>query len=575
MPRTAFILGLVCLVAASASADQEPAPTGSFRPEVVRREVARLVADLDSDRFAVRRKASARLGAMIARPELGALLAEEFDRVLVRPNVSFEVRSRLERLRERLPPTPPKPTETITAAGLDRLVRQLDDASYSVRLGAARRLERMLADEKQVCPILVRLKRRLAQVDRTPDARRWLEPLYERARAAWLLNDPSGDDLPEVSRDEIARWIDTLARPVPADARAGAWHGHRLAARELADLLARENYLAQVKALLEARLGDENLDPLAAGRLQKLLDWTRPAMVAEYWTDRHNTNRQHLLVGVPSQSQGAPRPSHFDRIDDRRAHCVSGSNLLPGDYPVGVAFVHPNIPDAFFVLRNLPTPRRRMAYAHVVQTDPSARLAALSRRTLDAVLAEKRELGERELAMLAQLDPKEVSRFAGKYFALVEDAPLGPVGRNHIGGRPSRGGMICTQLALDGTRDARAGVLEAIDRGRFLPPTPLAPYRLEWIAVLSIARRDPWPDVDQWLVGLLERTEPLREGRRDAPTLGASAAALLLLRHGRTPAEFGLAPAEDRLLSELHVTGHRFTSPEAPKRVHQWWQREK
>ena len=102
-----------------------------------------------------------------------------------------------------------------------------------------------------------------------------------------------------------------------------------------------------------------------------------------------------------------------------------------------------------------------------------------------------------------------------------------------------------------------------------------SPYRLEWIAALSIARRDPWPDVDQWLVGLLERTEPLREGRRDAPTLGASAAALLLLRHGRTPAKFGLAPAEDQLMSELHVTGRRFTSPEAPKQVRQWWQREK
>ena len=43
------------------------------------------------------------------------------------------------------------------------------------------------------------------------------------------------------------------------------------------------------------------------------------------------------------------------------------------------------------------------------------------------------------------------------------------------------------------------GLAEAIAKNRFLPPTLLAPYRLEWLAALSIAARDPWPGVDAWL----------------------------------------------------------------------------
>ena len=42
---------------------------------------------------------------------------------------------------------------------------------------------------------------------------------------------------------------------------------------------------------------------------------TRPAMVAEYWQAGQCKGQQHLLIGVPSQSAEAPRPSHFDRID--------------------------------------------------------------------------------------------------------------------------------------------------------------------------------------------------------------------------------------------------------------------
>ncbi|KKN42999.1 hypothetical protein LCGC14_0707520 [marine sediment metagenome] len=234
-------------------------------------------------------------------------------------------------------------------------------------------------------------------------------------------------------------------------------------------------------------------------RLKKLMDLTRPAMVAEYWRAGRHEGEQHLYIGIPSQSPGAPAPSHFDRIDDETAHCVSGSNLSPGDYPVGVAIPHPKAPGALFHLVNLPTPRRKIEYGRNVETDATARMAALSQRSVDRMLKEKQELGIAELAMLAQFDPKVVSRFASEYFHLVDDKLLPREGLPLTVGRPSRFGIICARLAANGTRDAAPGLLKAIDKGRFLPPSSRSPYQLHWLAALSIARRDPWREADDWL----------------------------------------------------------------------------
>jgi hypothetical protein len=301
--------------------------------------------------------------------------------------------------------------------------------------------------------------------------------------------------------------------------------------------------------------------------------------VAEYWQNRHNLNQQHLLVDVPSQPPGIPKASHFDRIDDRVAHCASGNSLSPGDYPVGVAFPHPQRPDAIFQLVNLPTPRRRMAYTYSSKTGEAQRLAVLSRRTLDRFLAEKHLLDDAEIGMLAQLDAKEMSRFAGQYFNLVEDELLSDEQwstpeRNRPGGQASRHGMICAQLAACGTKEAIPGLLDAMQRGRFLPPNPLGPYRFHWLAALAIANRDPWPEADAWLVGLLDKTELLVEGQSDGAELGATAARLLLKPRHELPGPLGLRVAAGSLLPTFGIQGYRYESPESSKQVQAWWKRQ-
>jgi hypothetical protein len=580
-----FVVGQAGLGAAPAEDETEAA---------VRRELLMLLGDLDARQYHVRQQAAQRLEALVAQPELGPMLAAEFQRVLVAPNTSLEVRNRLESLRAGLPKTAVAPG-AIAEEEIDRLLRRLEDDDYSVRLSAIRRLEWLLGDPKAATWIFARLKQRLCDEHLPADMQRWLEPIYQRARVPWLTSDPAQWNLPPVRDAQIAAWLDILAQPVAEPPSPEQRRVRKPALRELRDLLARDEYVPRVQAMLRARLAEPRLHPKAAAELQRLYDLTRPAMVAEYWYPGRLQGMQHLLIGVPSQAPMAERPSHFDRIDDRTAHCASGQNLLPGDYPVGVAIPHPrpDNPGAFFHLVNLPTPRRRMAYECVATTLEAKRLKDLSHRTLDSWLAQKQPLSGKELLVLEYLDAGEVSRFAGRYFAVVADQALSQDDQDEWTGRlrvqvvaslprkravkevPSLHGVICGQLAARGTKEAIPGLLKGIEARRFLPPTAQSPRRLEWIAALAIAQRDPWPKVEDWLAGLIERTEPLVEGRPGSPELGATAAALLLERCQEDPGQFGLRMAGEPLTADRDWRGYRFVSPEARGKVHEWWNQRK
>lgn len=594
--RLLIAFGLWMFAGLSLAADASPTAA----------DVARLVGELDSDRFEVRQRAAERLEELVAKPELGQLMADEFQQALVRPDVSFEVRWRLGRWTKRLPAPQPGLVGDASPEELDQLVRQLDDDSYSVRLGATQRIEWLTNNPKLVCPLLIRLKARLAEAGPGVGTRQQLETMWQRVRGLWLLSDPvcPGSALPAISGEQIEDWLDVLVRVAPS---AEAAKAQAAARRELLDALARDECVPQVTVALQDRL---KRSPEAAATLQELLDWTKPALVAEYWHGGRQLVEQHLLVDVPTRSPGAPHETHFDRIDDRVAHYVKGVSLVPDtDYPVNVAIPHPKQEGAFFCLVNLPTPRRRMAYPCRVQIDESKRLAALSRRTVDRFLAEKHPLTEPEVLMIGELDPVEVSRFAGQYFLLIEDERFAESGLRPLGGHPSRFGMICLQLAFEGTKEALPGLTDAIAKNVFLPPDSRAPYRLHWLAAFSIASRDPWPEVDAWLAGLIEAdrkeaAESLAEsgvGSAEAPVdinrlaggapspfssprtesgaagaeVAATAAALLLVRHGHEPSQFDLQPVADPFLTKLHVDGYHFSSDEARAKVRQWWEQEK
>jgi len=450
------------------------------------------------------------------------------------------------------------------------LIEGLDDDRFEVRHRAAVRLEALAADPKWQRPLAEQFHRVLDRQDVSSEVR-W------RLRQ-WCARLPEVPRRPaeNVSEEDIERLLEKLDDEA-FEVRQGA-------ARRLEELSLEDELVPELTRALRSRLA-QPMTAETAVRVRRLLQGVQPAMVAEIWVNRHHQTEQHLLVGVPSkvESDFVHRPSHFDRIDDHSAHCVSGNTLSPGDYPVGVAFPSPAQQTSIFHLVNLPTPRRRLEYQRYVQTDESVRLAELSRRTLDRFLTERRELSERELIMLGQLDPVEVSRFASRYFHVVEDGhlpppqvPAGMATYPRVGGRPSRFGMICVQLATHGTRDAAPGLLEAIEKARFLPPNASSPYRLEWLAALSIAGRDPWPEVDQWLGSLILRDETLRINLHGGPELGATAAGLLWSRHSQEPpARELLYPAVEPLIkSRFHIDGYRFPSDAAREAIRKWWQGE-
>lgn len=588
---------LVCLLTeptspgGKAADSTRPLPDASFTAEA-REEVVGLLKGLDSDDFCVRQEAAAKLNRLATQPGLQEILAVELDRVLVAADTSLEVRKHVEHLRRALPPVALQPAGDVAIGEIDQLVRQLENDSYAMRLGATRRLEWLLSNPKAACRILVRVKQRLAEGELSADAPVWLERMYERARAAWLLSDPAGWELPPVSDEQISRWIEGLVRGVPPGGSPADRISSQTAKRELWDLLARDAYVPRVQAAITARLKAEALSPAAAGRLNELLDMTRPAMVAEYWEGRRHLGTQHLLVGVPSMREGAVRPSHFDSINDEVAHCVSGSNLAPGDYPVGVAIPHPNREGAAFHLVNLPTPRHRMAYACRARTDEALRLAELSQRTLDRLLRRRRPLDRAELIMVAQLDRAALSRFASKFFLAVEDQPQAQEeqlsanqyppssGRaslimQKVGVGASRHGILAAMLAAEGTHEAAEGLLKALAAGRFLPPSPQAPYHLEWVAALAIAQRDPWPEAPTWLGSLIEQSLPLVRHLPTGPDLGATAAGILLAQHQQEPALLGLETTPDPLLAEVGLCAYRFSSPEARNKVAAWWKNQR
>lgn len=580
-------LWLFCLFLFLGAGIGKAAASSFDEADQIQRQAVRLIQDLDSEEYAVRQAAVGKLNRLVTQTNYGDLLAAVFDRVLVTGNTSFEVRRHLETLRRELPKRPLASVDTVPAEEIVQLITQLEAADYGARLSAGKRLEWLLGNPKLVGPVFDGLRQRLDRESLAADATQWLQPLYVRAHEARLLDPSFSCTLPVVPEEKIAGWIDELARSADSERTAS----QERAARALGDVLVRETYVPKIRQLLQARLARGELPPEATLRLQELLDLTVPRMTAEFWTARRLEGVQRLVVNVPQWGAGAQRPSHFSRIDDKLAHCESGQNLATGDYPVGVAFPHPKEPNFIIQLVNLTSPRQKILYAYLERGPQKRRFIELSRRTVDAFLARKQPLAITDLRVLWQLDPAEMSRFAGRFFAVgesftskenseesissplrVDDLSLNYEFVRLTGGAADPEILLCAFLAAGGTREAIPGLLGALGRGRITPRSN-APCQLPWIAALAIAGRDPWPGVDAWLAQQLSRTEPLVRREEQGPELAATAAGLLLVRQKLSVDNFGLVMADHPILRSAGLCGYRFTSPESREKVLRWWNR--
>jgi len=531
-------------------------------------QIAALIKQLDAPSFAPRQHAAQQLAKLVRRPELARAMSHELQQAVSAAQASLEVRSQLADLLRGLPKNDAGIEEPeASAAEFEELLDRFDDDSYIRRLSAAHRLRTLLRKPALICPIMLAAKRRLDDPTQSAEAKHELRPLLDRARSAWLVSDPKSWKLPPVSNEQIQGWVDLLA----GNSADASGREQQAAHRELLDALVRDEYRNAVQKSLRKAIADTK-DAAALGRLGRLHDLSQPAMVAEAWENHRHVTVQHLLVDVPQVPEGAPQATHFDRIDDQTAHCVSGNTLRPGDYPVGVAIPHPGGRSVLFHLINLPTPRRRLTYEYQMQGSEKRRLAELSQRTVDDMLAKKRHLDELELAMLGQLDQHVLSRFVGAYIEAVPDRPL-VRSTFRLNSQASEHAGLCEVLAACGTHEA----IPALDRldGTLEAPSDEAPYRIALAAALAIANRDPWKEVDAWLAGLLPRGELLRVGDDDAAQIAATAAAQLLSRHEVSPSRFGLEPVTDTFLQGIGLGGYRFSDPEKRAEVIAWWNRRK
>ncbi len=564
-----------CALAQCADVPEVPDSGGA-----IAEEIERLLLDLDCDDFSVRQVAFQQLQDLSAQKAAQQLLAELVERAMVDAEISFEVRKQLERLRRNLPRAKLPPELAIDADAIDRLLARLGDDSYARRLGAESRLLWLLGNADAVELIYEQVKRRETAAQPATEQARSLRRVYQGARAAWLA-DEARSAAPPTTPELIQNLVKQLAASAPVN--LFQLTGEPAALVELRDLLANDANIVPVRQALETRLDDARLGSEAQRRLKDVLELTKPAMVAEYWNGGHHRSIQRLLVDVPSVLEGFGT-SHFDRIDDQTAHCVTGVNLSEGDYPVGVAIPHPS-PDpqertAFFQLVNLPTPRRRMAYEYQVKQDEAVRYAAVVARTIDRYLALQQPIDERTMVMILQFEPREVSRFAGRYLATIDDRRIAiqPVQVNGVEVElpvqdegPSIHTQLCSWLAFRGTQEVAPGLLTAIKEDRLLAPNENMSYRYDRYAALAIAQRDPWPDVDHWLEKVLASREVLFTGQTEGPELGATAAGILLRRHGGSVDDFALIPTGDAFAQRCGLEAYRYPTDDAPKQVADWW----
>jgi hypothetical protein len=536
------------------------------------------IAELDSDQFHVRRHAAEKLRELAEQPAAQQPLAEALSRLLLGADTPYEVRELCEPLLLRLPAPKDSQGPGITAAEIDLLVAQADADLYGQRIGATTRLGWAAKRSPELARLVAeKVKRRLADVTLSRDARIRLAAVRETAWLAWLASDPATWPAPTATEEAMQGWIKTLVSRTETTAAQDAAEG------ELIDLLVYDAWTPRISEVLAERLdASENLSPEALERLTRLHDLCQPAMAAEIWVERMHNTVQYLLVDVPQRVEQAERSTHFDRIDDQMAHCVSGNSLAPGDYPVGVGLppTHPLNPlkeGRLFHLINLPTPRRRLLYDHQqLKIDEPQRLRELSERTTAYYMNRKQCLAEREIALLRQLDPTVVSRFVGPYLLAIDDQPKAEPEDFQFGGRSSRHMLLCAIVAEIGTHEALPGLVEAGRRGRFPPPNEDSKFcNVGWLAAMAIADRDPWPGLDDWLASLVEMTEPLRTSHDPSPDVGGTAAAMLLERQGVSLSDFGIVEVNDADLRGMSIPAARFVTPTGRGQVLDWWQRHK
>jgi len=543
-------------------------------------EVTQLLERLDSPRYAEREEATRLLREQALAASEDSEFLQTLGQQVFDESLSLDRQLRFVEILGGVSIAEVNSPQLLTAADVEVLIDNLVAEKFSVRLAATRRLGNVLNEQRNIVPVWLALKARLED-PRTPlPSKTELAPFCHFLRKRWLEAAEENCILPPVEDDQILSWVQTVARP---NGNKQQFAEQQVATQELQDLLARTECLPKTKQALEAELS-RTADSECAQRLKELLDLIPPAMVAEIWApaqpdpfgigfsapDReipifHLSTLQYLQVGLPQLPDGCSKVTHFDFCNDEKAYCVSGNSLSSGEYPVRAAILHWGFNNPMiFQFVNLPTPRRRLHYEYSLQRPEAIQRLELSTNTCEALLSGRKKFSEADSRLLCMLDANAISSFAGEYLAKIKDYRLDGRGDQISVGLPSAHGGLCYALATIGTKAAAPGIISALATDRILPPDFSCTYDLPRIALLAIAVRDPWKEVDRWLLEQLDRGLPLVSNVDPAPELAATAAAILCKRHQLHPHSFDLVAVEDMFCESVGLQLYRFADTADP-----------
>jgi hypothetical protein len=561
---SAAALIAICLACVQAT---EPPAAGAVDPAVA----DAMIGNLDDPRFEVRHLAAQRLRELASAS--GGTSPEEWSSYLrckLLGPCSVEVRLTLGAILNRLPSVEPLPEGGASMPGLEQLAASLASDTPAERAWAEEQLSWRSRRPDQAARVMAAIRRLMANPVESEEHRQRLWSIYDRAFLTRACTDKPGWPDETVADDSIRRRIRAVASAGSAGGGDTAMQAES-SQRDLLEMMVRDDLFPRVAQEINEALQEKELTDAGRRRLTALFDLTRPALAAELWSNGEIVTIQHLFVGIPQRPDGGVRDTHFDRIDDQTAHCVSGNSLIPGDYPVGVAFPHPDPlkTSPIYRLTSLPDFARRLRYLAEASDEDSIRWKRLSEQAMAAFVSRQQTLTPPQIAMLAQLEPSVVSRFAGAYLTTVEDAVDQSLIIPGTQITASRHGMVAWQLAQFGSIDAMPGLMEAERTERILIPAGDVRIRAGYLALLAIAARSPPSDANPWLAALAARHEPCLESATARADVSASAAALLLARLGRTASTFDLAETESPIPS-LSVGLYHFRSEDGRRRFADW-----
>lgn len=485
-------------------------------------------------------------------------------RELREPELSFELQEKLFILENELKslletqdqPVPEMPADPVETVSWKTLVDDLPSRRSQTR----RQIEEQIRHGDGVCETMVMLRQIIVSENLSEDDRMHVWALFHQARMKWLA-DPDrrleADGLSEsrilemlqslasvnLPEDKLVPWMNLHERttrqfsvrpnqePLGGDGFAFlspiSRDGERLGlavwltVQSLEDALISGRYAGFTQKKIQEMLRSRKMTPSGTILLSRLAFLTKPCLAAEYWTNGEMKTAQFLQVGVP-QNCGVGT-SYFDRMSGDQVHCEEGMNLAAGDYALNAAVRHPNQKGSFFHFVKLETLEEKLLYPQEMRKQAAVRWREISEKTLARLDAECRKdsriLTPDELLTLELLEPQalsiQIGRWLGGWNGVESVVRVGEMEEAQ-----SIQAHLCRLLLKMGTREAVSGLENVLEKDISWKSME-SESKIAWLAMLTIARRDPWEGVrkslENWLTEDLELVRYHWDQKEDSP----------------------------------------------------------